>query len=51
MATKLPKKPLEDLVQEFIEVWDAYWEAGPMDGPTFKELEAKLKKVRKRLEE
>lgn len=48
MAAK--KQTLEDVVVDFIEVWDAYWESGPMEGPSFKEMEAKLKKVRKLVE-
>lgn len=32
---------LKDKLQEFFEVWDAYWNSGAGEGPSFPEFEAK----------
>jgi hypothetical protein len=36
MVTK--KKTLETLCREFIPIWDAFWESGVGEGPSYAEL-------------
>lgn len=51
---KVPNnQTLEEAVLDFIEVWEDYWESGPMEGPSKKDLDrafAKIKKLAKKSE-
>jgi hypothetical protein len=44
------KKSLEDLCVEFFAIWEAYWESGATDGPSFSELEKALKKIKSKVQ-